>query len=552
MPPCGSISTPTPLLRYAASLEVREALAEADPLCQFPMYTVSLETLLKMTEVESHESLRAQGMLIEFKRDLGNAAFVSHQWVGSTHPDPEFKQMRVLQSALKHATSDAVKQICVDAVTAVIMPSAKNLPGSKLRSKPLFIWYDYFSVPQLDASKSKPGLRQKSNLSRAIDSIPAYVGKCSFFFALCPTLENPEHTRLLSPATWAERGWCRLERAARELGEDASWIMIRRSGCMDAVGCSRVWVSCIDWEVFEHFEKRCFNSSQQPWFPWNLMIWLVGCLKVWNHRKWSILPTLTRNPTDLELMVVPAVCPIATLGGRPSGEGDFSFEEDWAKLGPLLAQAVHRKLLLLLESRDFVGYRFLLNLQSVYLRGFAERNLCQPIPGFQVHFDDLRNSHDSSSASLPSGRLSQRQELLVAKFLYQNGFMRVNEWDNAGWSVLHYAALQGDPSLIQDLLAQKLDPNSLTKKDQPQVGLPPWITALTIAVCFKHNTAARLLISARARIDAGLFKPLEFAATGDNPEGEAWSKEARHLKTQKQHACSACVSRNLLVWSLSM
>ena len=34
-------------------------------------------------------------------RSLGNAAFVSHQWVGKDHPDPESKQLRVLQDALQ-------------------------------------------------------------------------------------------------------------------------------------------------------------------------------------------------------------------------------------------------------------------------------------------------------------------------------------------------------------------------------------------------------------------------------------------------------------------
>ena len=28
-----------------------------------------------------------------FEKKLGKAAFVSHQWVGQGHPDPEFKQM---------------------------------------------------------------------------------------------------------------------------------------------------------------------------------------------------------------------------------------------------------------------------------------------------------------------------------------------------------------------------------------------------------------------------------------------------------------------------
>ena len=37
---------------------------------------------------------------------LGKALFVSHQWVGKRHPDPEFTQFSVLQGALKHMMSE--------------------------------------------------------------------------------------------------------------------------------------------------------------------------------------------------------------------------------------------------------------------------------------------------------------------------------------------------------------------------------------------------------------------------------------------------------------
>ena len=68
----------------------------------FPMYTVPVEAVLQMTVNEPHEVLKAKGVAIEFKEGMGNAAFVSHQWVGDNHPDPEFKQLRVLQDALTH------------------------------------------------------------------------------------------------------------------------------------------------------------------------------------------------------------------------------------------------------------------------------------------------------------------------------------------------------------------------------------------------------------------------------------------------------------------
>ncbi|CAK9029001.1 Putative ankyrin repeat protein RF_0381 [Durusdinium trenchii] len=116
-------------------------------------------------------------------------------------------------------------QIPLDSVTQWSTPTAKPLRTLELRSKPLFLWYDYFSCPQLD--------RRSNQLQGAIDSIPAYVEACAFFFALVPVVENPESSQLFTPSTWSERGWCRLERVCRELSQEESWIMVKGSADLE-------------------------------------------------------------------------------------------------------------------------------------------------------------------------------------------------------------------------------------------------------------------------------------------------------------------------------
>ena len=199
---------------------------EPPPSCAtlWPMYTVALDVLLQMTKLEVHEELKAKGVLEVFEQSKGNAAFVSHQWVGLDHPDPEFEQMQVLQAALRHAILK-LNNIPLDVITEIVLPAAKDLPTSKLLSRPLFIWYDYFSCPQLDEPEwARGGVK---NIARAIESIPAYVTKCAFFLVLCPVVESRSLSKILTPSTWAERGWCRLERACCELGRSQSWIMVK-------------------------------------------------------------------------------------------------------------------------------------------------------------------------------------------------------------------------------------------------------------------------------------------------------------------------------------
>ncbi|CAE7243578.1 btbd11b [Symbiodinium sp. CCMP2456] len=57
------------------------------------MYTVPLEDVLKMTRVRPHEELKAEGVLVKHEAKLGNAAFVSHQWIADKHPDPNGEQL---------------------------------------------------------------------------------------------------------------------------------------------------------------------------------------------------------------------------------------------------------------------------------------------------------------------------------------------------------------------------------------------------------------------------------------------------------------------------
>ena len=183
---------------------------------------------MQMTQTYSHEELLAQDLRVEFNENMGKTVFVSHQWLGSDHPDPEFKQMKMFQDAFRQAMSK-LKQIPVSALDEVLVPGAKALPTSALRSETLFLWYDYFSCPQMhnEALFYDRVANLRSQLSKAVDSIPAYLGKCSFFFALCPTLENTAKSGLISATSWAHRGWCCAERAFRELSDDPRWIMVR-------------------------------------------------------------------------------------------------------------------------------------------------------------------------------------------------------------------------------------------------------------------------------------------------------------------------------------
>ncbi|CAE7241772.1 unnamed protein product [Symbiodinium sp. CCMP2592] len=408
-------------------LERSQHSLDADlPAPLFPMYTVP--------EIEPHEVLMSQGALVEFHQDLGKAAFVSHQWVGVDHPDPECRQLRVLQDAFKSLLSE-VDFVPLEIFTESLVPSAKPLETAQFREKPLFIWYDYFSCPQLKQSLQQSwslgSHHQPDLLSKAIDSIPAYIARTSFFFVLCPVVGSASQSSVFTIHTWAERGWCRVEKACRELSMDASWIVIR-------------------------------------------------------------------SATKMELIATPA----ASANFGAPGEGAFTVPEDRLKLGPVLLKALQRRLLQHLKQQDLIGYRVLLNLQPVHLRGFLVEPVGDLVPGFEASRPDL----DPTALS-------------VEKFLFQNGFAAVDEKDSRGWYPLHYAALSGKVELLRGLLAFGADLNLATKKDQVEAGVPMWTSALAICVMFRHNQAARLLVDAKAKLEGGIQPAIHQAAIANNADG---------------------------------
>lgn len=192
----------------------------------YPMYTLPLKDVLELKEMKDHDKLMQEGMLVEFTDGMGNAIFVSHQWISPWHPDPELAQFQHLQGALKNIMSTSKTSIDLDPVIELTFPTARSISTEEFRSKALFIWYDYFSIPQINPSSwTLDDLRKP--IEDALNSVAAYISRCHFFFVLQPVVEDPEKAELFGASTWASRGWCRLEKTVRELLPRNSYVVIR-------------------------------------------------------------------------------------------------------------------------------------------------------------------------------------------------------------------------------------------------------------------------------------------------------------------------------------
>lgn len=62
----------------------------------YPMLVLPVADFMSLARAPPHQELLAQGVLHRFRERSGmTAVFVSHQWCGSRHADPHFRQLGV-------------------------------------------------------------------------------------------------------------------------------------------------------------------------------------------------------------------------------------------------------------------------------------------------------------------------------------------------------------------------------------------------------------------------------------------------------------------------
>lgn len=208
------------------------------------------------------------------------------------------------------------------------------------------------------------------------------------------------------------------------------------------------------------------------------------------------------------------------------GRGVFTQQSDKEALAPVMVQMVRTKLKDCLEKEDLRGYRLLLNLQGVLLRDLPARPVDGVVP--REACVEARPLSAFAEEAVPTAGHARPRECgsgasdLAEWFLRQNGFAEVTDRDECGWSPLCYAALNGDPLLIQGLLGMRGDLDDRITKAEPRLHLEEGGSLLHICALYENNEALKLLIAEKAQVnirDKVGTSPLTRAAVGDNVEG---------------------------------
>ena len=204
------------------------------------------------------------------------------------------------------------------------------------------------------------------------------------------------------------------------------------------------------------------------------------------------LVLMVQSPTHLTFM------PAWESFVSSPGDGQFTEPQDLMVVSQMLQKLLVTKLKGFLKRRQLHKFRFFLNQQRTRFRNCP----LALVNGLLV---------DAGTSDI------------VGSFLLQNGFETVHDRDKEGWSPLCYAAMNGEPELIEGLLLKLADPNDSThKQDQTGMMLPKGTPVVSLCATFTNNEALKVLLRARAdpnkRDGMSRSTPLFYTAYGDNVE----------------------------------
>ena len=173
---------------------------------RYPMYLLSVRTLLALSVLPRHEELLEQrGALVQWHPTMRAVFYVSLEWSSDDHPDPGGERLDVLKCMLIRMIEGQAAQVEADFATQTNFGKAglKITPGDWHElARDAHIYIAYCSSPTV----------QSASLEAAKQSFSAYIDRVTHFMALCPPVPYiGEPGRTCNFRSWRDRGIVRVE-----------------------------------------------------------------------------------------------------------------------------------------------------------------------------------------------------------------------------------------------------------------------------------------------------------------------------------------------------
>lgn len=173
----------------------------------FPMNVVKVSDVLKMDNIPlPHVELEKLGLLRKWCPGMFTV-FVSHQWLGAVHPDPDGRQFAILRETLQGIVNGSL-EVEADPITVLNASLEKVDAETREAVRNGYVFLDWFAIPHISARMREDQTQSEGLL--AVRSIPAYVEVADLFVALVPNLMR-ENGSICSYSSWLSRGWCVAE-----------------------------------------------------------------------------------------------------------------------------------------------------------------------------------------------------------------------------------------------------------------------------------------------------------------------------------------------------
>jgi ankyrin repeat protein len=165
---------------------------------------VRLHTLLKLygrqrhPRIDLYEVLKERDELVQWRYvpPKSTVLYISHEWVGTNHPDPDGTQMYHLLYLLERLQKGEVSRTDMDSLHSLMYKHNYTTTAEEwkqiLNSAKTYIWYDGFCLPR---ARQGDGFRL----------IASYVQLCSFMIILAP---GCTHFDRIDPKTKRKMNLC--------------------------------------------------------------------------------------------------------------------------------------------------------------------------------------------------------------------------------------------------------------------------------------------------------------------------------------------------------
>mmetsp|Transcript_11014 Transcript_11014/g.25171 ORF Transcript_11014/g.25171 Transcript_11014/m.25171 type:complete len:597 (+) Transcript_11014:146-1936(+) len=232
----------------------RVEVAAAGKADFFPTFCMPMPAFAKLRLMAAHEAVLDD--LVQ-PPDDAIVHFVSHEWLGFSHPDPDGTQLRLMQAVFRKFADGEARSLFhgtqfddftggVSSGTAPTVQQIEREIAGRLPYKeeelPIHVtkgsvWLDYSSIPQ---DQTRP------DFLAAVNSIPRYVERCNYFWVCAPSAVHRDLRETRDYYTWRGRGWCRLEEAANFLCKTLKMpLLVTTESTVLTYG----WLDRMNWNV---------------------------------------------------------------------------------------------------------------------------------------------------------------------------------------------------------------------------------------------------------------------------------------------------------------